>query len=295
MAATSIPVAKVIKKFANGVEEVIDATKKKNPTPAPTCPNHSFPAGTRVLMGDRSTRPIEQIRVGDAVLATDPQTDVTEPHRVDATIHTPDDRDFTDITLAAQHGGGTVTATDHHPFWSQTKRKWVDAGDLTPNDALRQPDGQAAAITEVKHWKSLEPAYDLTVNSLHTYYVLAGQTPVLVHNCGVGDALKTWQSQSYTYGSNSFLLRKQDMTHILEGHHPAYLRGNTSNKTLFDARMTIEDVQSAISAVMRQNQRKLGSPEYAQGKWDKVYGQYDGRLYALGFGDGVIGQFYPVV
>ncbi|MEW1828970.1 hypothetical protein [Streptomyces sp. NPDC088196] len=25
--------------------------------------------------------------------------------------------------------------------------------------------------------------YNLTVEELHTYYVLAGQTPVLVHNC----------------------------------------------------------------------------------------------------------------
>jgi hypothetical protein len=26
--------------------------------------------------------------------------------------------------------------------------------------------------------------YDLTVDTVHTYYVLAGKTPVLVHNCG---------------------------------------------------------------------------------------------------------------
>ncbi|MGQ5652507.1 hypothetical protein ACUJ8H_21070, partial [Streptomyces sp. EKR5.2] len=28
--------------------------------------------------------------------------------------------------------------------------------------------------------------YDLTVGGLHTYYVLAGATPVLVHNSGPG-------------------------------------------------------------------------------------------------------------
>lgn len=28
--------------------------------------------------------------------------------------------------------------------------------------------------------------YDLSVEGLHTYYVLAGATPVLVHNCGSG-------------------------------------------------------------------------------------------------------------
>jgi hypothetical protein len=28
--------------------------------------------------------------------------------------------------------------------------------------------------------------YDLTVDTIHTYYVLAGTIPVLVHNCGTG-------------------------------------------------------------------------------------------------------------
>jgi hypothetical protein len=31
-----------------------------------------------------------------------------------------------------------------------------------------------------------ETVYDLTVDTVHTYYVLAGATPVLVHNCGSG-------------------------------------------------------------------------------------------------------------
>jgi hypothetical protein len=30
--------------------------------------------------------------------------------------------------------------------------------------------------------------YDLTIDGVHTYYVLAGATPVLVHNCGSGAA-----------------------------------------------------------------------------------------------------------
>jgi hypothetical protein len=30
----------------------------------------------------------------------------------------------------------------------------------------------------------VRPVYDLTIDGVHTYYVLAGKTPVLVHNCG---------------------------------------------------------------------------------------------------------------
>ncbi|MEU2451092.1 pre-toxin TG domain-containing protein [Streptomyces sp. NPDC012765] len=48
------------------VPEVIRKARKD----AKTC--DSFPAGTPVLMGDGAIRPIEQIEIGDTVLATDP-------------------------------------------------------------------------------------------------------------------------------------------------------------------------------------------------------------------------------
>ncbi|MET8298884.1 polymorphic toxin-type HINT domain-containing protein [Streptomyces sp. NPDC005180] len=150
-------------------------------------PKHSFPAGTRVLMGDHTTRPIEQLAVGDQVLATDPETGVTGPRRVDATIYTPDDREFTSLTLDSKQGGGSLTTTGHHPFWSENDKKWKNAADLTPQDTLRTPTGEPTQITSVRHWSGLQPAYNLTVNDLHTYYVLAGPKPVLVHNCNGRD------------------------------------------------------------------------------------------------------------
>ncbi|MFG2999576.1 polymorphic toxin-type HINT domain-containing protein, partial [Streptomyces sp. NPDC048340] len=174
---------KVVKWGAQGVEAAVDARKLQRVL---TCPipgaKHSFPAGTRVLMGDGSARPIEQIAVGDSVLATDPESGTTGSRRVDATIYTPDDRDFTGITLDAAVGGGSVTTTDHHPFWSENAKAWINAGDLNAGDTLRTADGNTARIDEVRHWKTLQPAYNLTVNDLHTYYVLAGTAPVLVHN-----------------------------------------------------------------------------------------------------------------
>lgn len=141
---------------------------------------NSFPAGTPVLMGDGATRPIEQIKVGDTVLAADPETGAGGPRRVDATIYTPDDVDLTGITVGK--GAGSLTATDHHPFWVENRKQWTDAADLNSGDTLRTSDGTAVAIDKVTHWKELQGAYNLTVNDLHTYYVLAGATPVLVHN-----------------------------------------------------------------------------------------------------------------
>ncbi|MFE0772825.1 polymorphic toxin-type HINT domain-containing protein [Streptomyces sp. NPDC058861] len=150
---------------------------------APGCRpgKNSFPRGTRVLMSDGSTRPIEKVRAGELVQAADPITGITGPRRVEATIYTPQDRDFTEITLG-HHGQSSVTTTDHHLFWSETSRTWTDAADLEKGEVLRTADGTTAVIGQVRHWKQPQPAFNLTVNGLHTFYVLAGATPVLTHN-----------------------------------------------------------------------------------------------------------------
>ncbi|MFH9355360.1 polymorphic toxin-type HINT domain-containing protein [Kitasatospora sp. NPDC017646] len=143
---------------------------------------NSFPAGTRVLMSDGSRKPIEQVTVGDSVLATNPLTGETAARAVDAVIYTPDDRDFTDLQVQSGGSNGNLTATDHHPFWVDKSKKWVDAADLHNGDTLRTPNGATATVAEAKQRKGLEAAFNLTVQDLHTYYVLAGDAPVLVHN-----------------------------------------------------------------------------------------------------------------
>ncbi|WP_392893010.1 polymorphic toxin-type HINT domain-containing protein [Streptomyces sp. LN699] len=83
-----------------------------------------------------------------------------------ATAHgLPDDWGFTDITLAEQDGGASVTATDHHPFWSGGQ--WTDAGTLHAGGTLLTSEGKTARIAEVRHRKALQPACNLTVDDLH--------------------------------------------------------------------------------------------------------------------------------
>ncbi|MEU1289581.1 polymorphic toxin-type HINT domain-containing protein [Kitasatospora sp. NPDC005856] len=179
--------ARWAKKFGSWGEKAVEFIQKLVRRVGPSCPLNSFPAGTRVLMADGSTRAIETVRIGDDVLATDPVTGVAGPRRVSDTIYTPDDRDFTDVSLGA---GQSLTSTDHHPFWSENQKTWVDATDLKPGDELRDPAGQPRRVEDVRHWNSLQPAYNLTVDELHTYYVLAGDTPVLVHNASKLPCLK---------------------------------------------------------------------------------------------------------
>ncbi|MEU8842976.1 polymorphic toxin-type HINT domain-containing protein [Streptomyces roseus] len=154
------------------------------------CKLNSFPTGTRVQMADGTTKEIQDVRVGDTVLATDPQTGETSPQQVTATVTTPDDKDFTDLTLTDESNPRApavqLTSTLHHPHWNETRHQWVDAGEFTPGEQLRRPDGTTLTVKSKRNYPYAVTTHNLTVNDFHTYYVLAGATPVLVHNCGNG-------------------------------------------------------------------------------------------------------------
>ncbi|WP_121004181.1 hypothetical protein [Saccharothrix australiensis] len=45
-------------------------------------------------------------------------------------------------------------------------------------------DGTQSTVSRVARYIRLEPVYDLTVEGVHTYYVVPGRSDVLVHNCG---------------------------------------------------------------------------------------------------------------
>ncbi|WP_369185833.1 RHS repeat-associated core domain-containing protein [Streptomyces sp. Y1] len=160
-------------------------------------PCFSFPAETKVLLADGTAKPINQIAVGDQVAATDPQTGSTAGEPVTQSIITPDDKDFTDLQLAvsvtanpqatvdsATASTVTLTSTQYHPYWNIATKRWTDAAELHAGDQLLTAAGGSATVTSVRNYTvDPTPAYNLTVNQLHTYYVFAGATPVLVHNC----------------------------------------------------------------------------------------------------------------
>ncbi|MFB0631048.1 polymorphic toxin-type HINT domain-containing protein, partial [Streptomyces sp. AB3(2024)] len=210
-AGKAVKLAKLGKEIKNA-EDAARASRFKRIMADCRRPN-SFPAGTSVLMADGTTLPIEQIRVGDQVRATDPETGKSSGRRVDATIHTPDDRDFTDLTITSESGAtATITTTDHHPFWADNQHAWRDASDLTPDDTLRTDTGPPLDITATRHWTTLQPAYNLTVDTIHTYYVLAGDSPVLVHNAGgpcltvpVEDVDKAFHPATFDSAGEQFL------------------------------------------------------------------------------------------
>ncbi|WP_225854955.1 polymorphic toxin-type HINT domain-containing protein [Micromonospora noduli] len=156
------------------------------------CLHHSFAPATPVLLADGTSRAIGSVAVGDLVLATDPETGETTEKPV-TDLHENQDTDLTDLTVLDENGETvTLHTTQHHPFWSETRREWTDAKDLQPTERLHSATGEVMTVAAVRSFTGDQTMRDLTVADVHTYYVIAGDTPVLVHNtntpfgCGPG-------------------------------------------------------------------------------------------------------------
>ncbi|MET9368341.1 toxin C-terminal domain-containing protein [Streptomyces griseoflavus] len=154
---------------------------KEEPTSCPAS-KHSFLPGTGVLLADGTSKPIEEVELGDEVTVTDPETGETTVREVVGTIVTEDDKHFVDLTVATDEGAAALISTTTHPFWVESEDRWIDAGELQPGMTLRTPSGDTATLTGLRHFEQRQRTNDLTVAGIHTYYVLAGETPVLVHN-----------------------------------------------------------------------------------------------------------------
>ncbi|WP_125786464.1 hypothetical protein [Amycolatopsis sp. WAC 01375] len=74
------------KQAVKGAENVAERAAHGFPVDPPCVGKNSFVAGTRVLMAGGLTKPIEEVELGDQVVATDPESGRTESRPVVATI-----------------------------------------------------------------------------------------------------------------------------------------------------------------------------------------------------------------
>lgn len=156
---------------------------------AGVCRN-SFVAETHVLMADGTTKPIDEVEVGDMVLASDPETGRTEAREVVALITGEGEKNLVDVRVRTEGGVRTIVATRGHPFWVDDRGAWVDAGRLTIGDDLQVADGSTVEVVGVRAHSAFVKVHNLTVEGIHTYYVAAGGQPVLVHNQSSGTDVK---------------------------------------------------------------------------------------------------------
>ncbi len=170
----------------------------------------SFVPGTSVRMADGSDKHIEDVEVGDKVLATDPETGETSAQPVLGTVTSKGDKNLIQITVNTSvpafgwladedskpatakflnHKAGktgVIIATDNHPFWvAGDINTWVEAADLKPGMWLRTSAGTYIQVSATKP-RSIhhQRVHNLTIANTPTYYVGAGNASTLVHNTG---------------------------------------------------------------------------------------------------------------
>jgi RHS repeat-associated protein len=304
-------------------------------SPSCTVPVHSFTGSTKVLTADGGGKPIDQIKVGDKVRDAVPGGSKDETHTVQAVIVTTTDHDFVDLTVAPKKSdgtggktalkvatgllaaaatlvpaqGGTLTTTFHHPFYDRTRAAFVEAKDLKVGDELQTPDGGTTTVTALRLYHTNAVTYDLTIDGLHTYYVAAGDTPILVHNCGkktprvaearqqAGAALRNanWHPRTFDLGGGrSLTLTRERMVHIMTRHMQEFFTGKpTTDQSFFPAGTTIDDVTSLVGKAISGNRPQLRALlESGGGQMDA---RIDGQDYQMGVGGmrDIIGQFFP--
>ncbi|MBB5803291.1 hypothetical protein F4560_003059 [Saccharothrix ecbatanensis] len=115
---------------------------------------NSFTGDTPVLMADGSRKPIEDVRVGDEVVAAGPTTGQSGIRTVTDTRSHQAERELYEFTVASDDGVGTIVATDEHPFWVESLQKWLYAKDLTPGYTFETVDHRPCACRKRRPCRS---------------------------------------------------------------------------------------------------------------------------------------------
>lgn len=171
-------------------ENVPDLGENSTGCPSEVSEPHSFAGSTPILMADGTTKRIDKIKIGDRIADSVPGKATVQGNTVTRVITTYTDHDFVALTIAPTSSGdhatstthaGSLTTTFHHPFYDATQQAFVEAKSLKIGDQLQTTVGRAE-VTGIRLYHADTTTYDLTIGDLHTYYVVAGFTPILVHN-----------------------------------------------------------------------------------------------------------------
>ena len=171
-----------------------------------------FIAGTKVLT-DSGQKNIEDIEVGDQVLAYDEETGVTAYKPV-LHLFRNTTKEWCTVSIRGAEGElYEITSTPGHKYFIPGNRvrkdsrapehasyaglseKWVSACDLKCGDKVLLSDGTLCEVEAVSCKKLSEPetTYNLEVADFHTYYV--SDACVLVHNLNCGKGISHTEDQ----------------------------------------------------------------------------------------------------
>ena len=156
----------------DGATDSAKATKQLKTISGGAC----FVAGTEVLTKE-GLCPIECIKVGDLVWATDCETGETTLKPV-MQVFINEATELIHVGVA----GEEIVCTNEHPFYSPVKG-WTAACKLRAGDVLVTINGEYVVVEWVQHELLESPikVYNFEVEDYHSYYV-GNQSGVLVHN-----------------------------------------------------------------------------------------------------------------
>ncbi|HPH98642.1 MAG TPA: polymorphic toxin-type HINT domain-containing protein [Anaerolineaceae bacterium] len=162
----------------------------------------SFSADTPVAT-EEGEKPIEEVEVGDRVLAYDEGARSTGYYTViDKLAH--EDQQLVNLVI----DGEEIETTPEHPFYTM-EEGWVPAGSLWMGAHILQADGTNGIIQEISFISSHAVMYNLSVDQAHTFFVGDGQW--LVHNkCAV---------QMYEVGTYRNLKSRTMPNQEVDAHH----------------------------------------------------------------------------
>jgi len=130
------------------------------------------------ILTTEGEKSIEDIQVGDWVIADDPTT----PGEIEARQVLDTFVRETDALVDLYVDGEVISTTGEHPFWTPDKG-WVEASDLHVGSLLQTEDGRVVDVDAVEKREGHFQVYNFNVEGFHTYYV--SDLGILVHNACV--------------------------------------------------------------------------------------------------------------
>jgi len=137
-----------------------------------------FVGDTTVLMADGSKQRIDEVEVGDLVLARDEddfslESTLKAQQVTQVFVH--QDSEVLRLTLDRSE----IDTTSAHPFFV-SGRGWVAAGELEIGDTLTSAEGQSFELLGKEILADRETVYNVEVERAHTFFV--GDESLWVHN-----------------------------------------------------------------------------------------------------------------
>lgn len=221
-----------------------------------------FAKGTPVLTPE-GERPIDELQVGDLVLARDEGNLEGElhPKRIEAVFR----NEAAIVELRV--GGQVIRTTAEHPFFVR-RRGWTAAAEIRPGDAVSTDAAGWIKVDDVRATSETVPVYNMRVADYHTYFV--------------GSA--NWGFAVWVHNSCIDTFRLDRSFHLL-------IRDNATSTILFMGRINDpQQLQNEVTPTVVQPSGDFDGNNVVDGNdflmWQRGLGRTTGAAKYDGDGDG---------